>query len=110
MAVFSIGVSVKQAVGDQGYQTALASTTAGSTSLATLQADLTTAITNAGTNATSLGLTQVQTDLTALTGALGTGDVVVQIDTTNAGTMNKVKAALRAVVAALASGVGGVTP
>lgn len=109
MATVSVGITLKHALGDQGYSTVPASVTAGSASLATLQADLTTAISNAGTAATSLGLTQVQTDLTALTGALATGDVVLQVDTTAAGSMNKVRAGVKAALDVLRSGHGGIT-
>lgn len=109
MTVVSIGVTIKQATSDQSYQTTLVTNAPGSTSLATLQTDLTTAIANAGTAATSLGLTLVQTDLTALKAATASGDVVLQVNAANAGSMNQVKAGLRAILATLASGVGGIT-
>lgn len=131
MATITVGVKIKQALGDSGYSVALPVVAAGgsavslatlTSTMATLSTDIATAITNAGTNAGTLGLTTVNTDLTAANAALTAAaaaaavvatnygsDVAIQVNTTNAESMNKVKAGVRASLDLLKSGVGGIT-
>lgn len=108
MALQAIKITIGQALGGGTYNASIAGGSA--PDIATILTDITTALGNAsGSTDSTDDITVVQTDATALTGAIN-ADLTVVWNTSTITTQNQLKAALQKALLAAASGIGGLTP